>query len=208
MNNQSDDAESDTSSTDDSSIRRMFEPIVAERHQMNQTSLKFRHLALNATGKSILNSNSLEQLAMMDRNRYICPTSLRKKWIMTWFDSLTARLCLTICPCQLSHLSESMLHPLKSKLNQATTLQLWALPVRTNQWCPLLLYPSIKMYLLFDSVLYRPRDKRSKWIVHPLKNHSMRGWKNSMHRSMKQCLTSPCWCKFHSMKLLQFVWKH
>ncbi len=71
MNNQSNDAESDTSSTDDSSIRRMFEPIVAERHQMNQTSLKFRHLALNATGKSILNSNSLEQLAMMDRNRYI-----------------------------------------------------------------------------------------------------------------------------------------
>ncbi len=71
MNNQSDDAESDTSSTDESIIQRLEDPIVAQRNQMNQSSLKFRHLALNATGKAALNSFALEQLALLDRNRYI-----------------------------------------------------------------------------------------------------------------------------------------
>ena len=71
MSFQSDDSSFNTSSWDEAVIRRMHKPIVAQRHQMNQTSLKFRHLALNAEGKRALNSNSLEQLAAIDRNRYI-----------------------------------------------------------------------------------------------------------------------------------------
>ena len=57
MSNQSDDSSFNTSSWDEAVIRRMDESIVAQRHQMNQTSLKFRHLALNAEGKRALNSN-------------------------------------------------------------------------------------------------------------------------------------------------------
>ena len=71
MSNQSDDSSFNTSSWDEAVIRRMDESIVAQRHQMNQTSLKFRHLALNAEGKRALNSISLEHLAANDRNRYI-----------------------------------------------------------------------------------------------------------------------------------------
>ena len=71
MSNQSDDSSFNTSSWDEAVIRRMDEPIVAQHHQMNQVLLKFRHLALNAEGKCALDSNSLEQLAAIDRNRYI-----------------------------------------------------------------------------------------------------------------------------------------